>query len=232
MVSLVEFSTHGATGRYLGSLQPLKASHPVVLSNATMARILSGIQVGIIPSDASGETKGIKPTPLFSSSEVGALATTIAGALKQAGPSQYVTFQVGTDPETTDGALYVDGPAINIILNHYHSVVRRRDESLSIYALSFTPDSAQLPASHKVNWIEETAGNPRLAVSYRHLAVPDPPQQSPPDTAATPHGSQPAIQDMKATMEKQGQELDAMKAELEALKKQLKQPAPASRTAP
>jgi len=233
-VSLTEFSTHGSTGRYPGSLQPIKASHPIALSHTTIARVLSGIEVGIIPTDSSGDSKGIKPVRLFSASEVAALAPSIAGALKQARPGEYVSFQVGTDPETTDCSLYVDGPAIRIILNRYRSVSRRRDESLSIYTLSFSPDSATLPTGHVSNWIEETATHPWLAVAYRQLAVLDAPHQSSPASTAprTPEPAQGGMQDMKATMEKQAQELDALKTELDLLKKQLQSPSVAPKGAP
>ncbi len=225
IVSLNEFSSRGATGRYLGSLQPIKASHPILLSPERVAQILSGIQIGIIPNDSSGETKVIKAGPLFSAAEVAGLAQGITTALAQADANHYVKFQVGTDPEATDGALYIDGPAVRFTLNHYRSTLRRRDEALGIYALSFVPPSAQMSMVKVLNWIDGDASNPHLAVDYGKI---------PPDPDVKNRLASPAVerqpakpagpvdqQDMRAIMERQAQELNAVKEELESLKRQL-----------
>jgi len=225
IVSLNEFTTRGATGRYLGSLQPIKASHPILLPPERVAQILSGIRIGIIPSDPTGEMKVIKPSPLFSTAEVAGLAQGIATALAQADADHYVKFQVGTDPEATDGTLYVDGPAVRFTLNHYRSTLRRRDDALGIYALSFVPSSAHLTTVKVQNWIEGDAGNPHLAIDYGKLPVdqaikdrlPSSTVERPPTTHTLPSDQQ----DMRAIMEKQAQELEAVKEELESLKKQL-----------
>jgi hypothetical protein len=226
LVSLESFPKRGATGRYPGSLRSIKANHPIILSPDLLARVLAGIQIGVIPSDPVTDSRGIKPTPLFTPADVAGLTPAIANALKQAAPDHYVTVQVGSASETTGGTLYVDGPVIRFTLTHYRSVARQRDAHLAIYALSFVPETAQASAIAPQDWMEREAHNPRLAIEYGRLSTLNPPQ----DTMASPNAeSAPApleatpadMQRMKATVEKQAQELESLKAELDALRKQL-----------
>ena len=236
IVSLNEFSTRGSTGRYPASLQPIKASHPVAWSPDTVAQILSGVQIGIIPSDSSGDGRVIKPAPLFTASEVAGLAQGIATALRQADPNHYVKFVVGSDPESIDGTLYVDGPVVRFTLNHYRSTVRRRDDALAIYALSFIPQSAHIASLRTHNWIEGDANNPHLAIEYGKLpagpTVKELPATPPVQQPAAQTSPSPGTQDMRVIMERQAKELESLKGQLDSLKKQMEGRPPASTTAP
>lgn len=228
VVTLAAFTQRGATGRFLGAAQSARASHPAVVDQDVMVRILSGIRIGIIPAEADSAPRAIKPSPLFSQSEAAALAPAIVNALLQADSSHYVKFRLGSEQEATAGSLFVDGPVMRFTITHYRSTLRDRDESLPIYVLLFTPESAQASAASAPNWMEsETSGTPRLAVEYGRLAADHAAKgASPvPTTSAKPSPTQPQnLDDMKATMDRQAQELESMKAELETLKKQLGEP--------
>lgn len=227
IVFLTPFATRGTTGRYPGARQPIQASHPIALSPEHVARILSGVRIGIIPADSSQDQTVIKPAALLSDAEIARIAPGISSALKQANPDQYVRFLVGADPETTEGGLYIDGQVLRFTLNRYRSSSGQRDRSLSIYALSFTPESARISDSGGVNWLSTESGNPRLAVAYSKLAVPLTGQER----HTSPLGEQKHMdggasseeQDMRAIMERQAEELKSMKEELESLKKEMRE---------
>jgi len=143
-VYLQRLSNRGTTARYSGPLKAFQASHPATLAPESLAKALAGIQVGILPADQTGRSAGIKPTPLLAPHEIAFLAPAIAGALQQATSDQRVKFQVGPETDRTEGTLYVDGAALRIALARYHGSTQSRDEQLSIYALSFKPEQAQL----------------------------------------------------------------------------------------
>ncbi|HSN04646.1 MAG TPA: DUF5320 domain-containing protein [Nitrospira sp.] len=238
-VYLQQLSNRGATVRYSGPLKSFKASHPATLDPDILAKIFTGLHVGIISADNQGDPRGIKPTPVFSFREVAFLSPAVAGALKRAHPDQRVKFQVGSGNDVTDGTLYVDGPVMHIAFTHYHAPAERPDEQLSIYALSFEPSDFQVPSATPQTWMEIERDQPRVSLAYELLAkLPSvlPPAPPSPDPAIAIPGSAagPAPQaaettpDMKAAVDKQAQELEALRAELEALKKQLQEQQSAS----
>lgn len=226
----------GTTGRYPGAMQPIRATHPIALSPELVARILSGFRIGIIPAEAARDQPPIKPRALLSESEIAAIAPGISAALKQANSDQYVRFLVGADPETTEAGLYIDGPVLRFTLNRYRSPTGRRDQSLSIYALSFTPESTRISDGKGRPWLDTEAGHPSLAIAYAKLAV----SESTQDRNASPSGDQPPArgatdtggQEMKAIVERQAEELKSVKEELESLKKELRDRTPAAHPAP
>lgn len=227
IVFLTPFATRGTTGRYPGARQPIQASHPIALSPEHVARILSGVRIGIIPADPSQDQTVIKPAALLSDAEIARIAPGISSALRQANPDQYVRFLVGADPETTEGALYIDGQVLRFTLNRYRSSSGQRDRSLSIYALSFSPESERISDSGGVNWLSAESGNPRLAVAYSKLAVSPTAQQLDTSTAGERQSATRSTdaegQDMKAIVERQAEELKSMKEELESLKKEMRE---------
>lgn len=229
-VYLQRLSNRGATARYSGPLKTFKASHPVTLAPENLAKALTGIHVGILPADQTGRSEGIKPTPLLTAQEIAFLAPAIAGALQQAASDQRVKFQVGPETDRTEGTLYVDGAAMRIALGRYHASAQSRDEQLSIYALSFKPEQAQLPVGGPQSWMEIEPDQPRLSIALDALAqLPAPVLLSPASSPQKPAGPVPGTEthSVKDAVNKQAQELEALKAELDALKKQL-----GNRTAP
>lgn len=231
-VYLQQLSNRGTTMRYSGPLKAFKASHPIDLPLDTLAKTFAGLSIGIYPSDDHSAYEGVKPTRVFSPQQVAFLAPAVATALKRAQPDHRVKFQVGSGNDVTDGTLYIDGPVLYLAISHYHSLADRRDEQLSIYALSFEPRDFQIPSATPQTWMEIEQDRPRVALAYGLLAklpsavpltptsptpaiaLPVPASGSAPRTAE----SAPAI---RAIVDKQAQELEGLRAELEALKKQL-----------
>lgn len=233
-VYLQRLSNRGTTARYSGPLKAFKASHPITLAPETLAKVLAGIHIGILPTDQTSRSVGIKPTPLLTPHEIAFLAPTIAGALQQSTSDQRVKFQVGPETDRTEGTLYVDGAALRIALGRYHGSAQSRDEQLSIYALSFKPEQAMLADGGPQSWLEIEPDQPRLAIALDALApLPTlslPPLASSPQEPARPSPA-PETQNVKDVVNKQAQELEALKAELDAIKKQLgRQAAPAKPT--
>jgi len=236
-VYLQRLSTRGSTALYSGPLKAFKASHPITLAPEILANALAGIHLGILSVDRTGGPEGIKPTPLLTPQEIAFLAPAIASALKQAAPDQRVKFQVGPETDRTEGTLYADGAALRIALGRYHASTHSKDEQLSIYALSFKPEQAQLPVGGPQNWIEIEPDQPRLALAIDALASLPPPAL--PSVAKTPlqtpAGSAEKAEpsSVKDQVNKQAQALEAVKAELDALKKQIgSQTAPAKTSSP
>ena len=234
-VYLQHLFDRGTTMRYGGPVKSFKTSHPFELSPELAAKTLSGLRVGITTTDEPANPLGIKPTPVFSAQEVAFLAPALSTALKRAQPDQRVKFQVGPITDATDGTLYVNEDTLYITLNHYHSPANMRDEQVGIYALSFSPITAQRHVSAPQTWMEIEPNQPRVAISIAALAGLPAPALPSPAVAPAPAGA-PVANDtssMKAVVDKQAQELEALKAELEALKKQIgSQPAPSRPSSP
>jgi hypothetical protein len=231
MVYLQRVASRGATVRYSGPLKSFKANHPVTLAPELLSRALAGIQIGILPSERIPNTQGITPIPLFTAQQVAFLAPAIASALQQAEPDQRVRFQVGSDFEQTDGTLYVSGSTLRFAVTRYRSSGHRRDDHLSIFTLSFRPEKAQAVASGPQTWMEIEPDHPSVGIDYTVLAnLPGSGEPasttlsaSEPDRTTgaqtSPVGGD--LDAMKTVVDKQAQELQSLKAELEALKKQL-----------
>jgi hypothetical protein len=229
-VVLERSPSRGTTVRYSGPLKSFRADHPASLSSAVMEQVLRGMYVGIAPAERDDRSPGIKPAPLFASHETAFLAPAITAALERAEPDQRVRFHVGPDTDRTAGALYVDNGVIRVALSQIHASAQRH-EPLSIYVLSFKPEQAQEASSSAQRWIEAEPDQPRVAINYAALqamASPGVSSSSPPVHSA---GDQ---RTMKEVVDQQARELESLKAELEALKKQMQtQPgAPRSKPAP
>lgn len=236
-VYLQRLSNRGTTARYSGAFKAFKASHPIALAPESVAKALAGIHVGILPTDQAGRSVGIKPTPLLTPQQIAFLAAAIADALQQAASDQRVKFRVGPETDRTEGTLYVDGPTVRIALSRYHGSTQGRDEQLSIYALSFKPEQAQLADSSPQSGLEIEPDQPRLAIALDALTLLPaqalPPIASPLQTPADPAPGK-ETQRVKELVDKQAQELEALKAELDGLKKRLNDPraSPNSKSGP
>lgn len=235
-VYLQQLSNRGTTMRYSGPLKAFKASHPIDLAPDTLAKTFAGLSIGIHSSDARDTPRGVKPAPVFSSQQVAFLAPAVAIALKRAQPDHRVKFQVGSGSDVIDGTLYVDGPVLHLAFSHYHSPADRRDEQLSIYALSFEPRDVQLLSVEPQTWMEIEPDLPRVALAYQLLAkLPSALQLAPALAHPLPaSGSAPQTADsstaIKTVVDKQAQELEALRAELDALKKQLNEQEPKAKS--
>ena len=227
-VVLERLPARGTTIRYSGQLKSFRASHPVSLSPETVGAILRCIHVGIAPSEGGRSASGIKPTALFSPAEVGFLAPAIAAALAQAEPDQRVRFEMGPESDRSSGTLYIDDSTMRLALSHFHSNARQTDEHLSIYILSMKPEEVQdhTPAPRAMLAIDPE--EPQLAVAYGRLGHSSPPEEK----ASAQPAPAPESRSLKEVVDQQSRELEALKAELETLKKQTQRPSAPSRPAP
>lgn len=220
-VYLQQLSNRGTTVRYSGPLKSFKASHPIDLSPDTLAKAFARLSIGIREADGPRTLRGIKPVAIFSTQQTAFLAQAVATALKRAQPDHRIKFQVGSSAEVTDGTLYVDGPALHIAFSHYRSPADRPDEQLTIYTLSFEPENLQARSAAPQTWMEIEPDHLSIALAYDQLGTLPP--VPPPATPAASPGNQATepTPPIKSVVDKQAQELEALRAELEALKKQL-----------
>jgi hypothetical protein len=172
--------------------QSIRASHPIDLDPALIARVLMGLQVQerqrALQEMLAGSSSA---TPVFSGEQVQFLASRIAKALTAATPGEAVAFRV-TSPrpdasqlesavtETTSGSLYAYGLSLYVTLSQYRyapaqtnadgSAHRRLPDSsgLSNRTLHFTPSAAQ--RSDSFHRPTEGASTDRvLAIDYQLL---------------------------------------------------------------
>lgn len=220
-VYLQQLSNRGTTVRYSGPLKSFKASHPIDLSPAILANAFAGLSIGIREADGPHTSRGVKPATVFSAQQTAFLAQAVATALKRAQPDHRIKFQIGSGAEVTDGTLYVDGSALHIAFSHYRSPADRPDEQLTIYTLSFEPENLQARSATPQTWMEIEPAHLSIALAYERLDT-LPPVLPPAAPAASPsnQATEPTPP-LKSVVDKQAQELEALRAELEALKKQL-----------
>ncbi len=250
-VFLDKLPTRGTTVKYSGPLKSFHATHPVAIAPEVLARIFSGIRLSSTTDPAT------VPPNLFTPDETWFLASTVAGALKQASPDQRVRFQVGSGSAVTEGFLHVDQPVIRLALSRYRADPHQRDEHLSSYTLSFVPPAAVVRTDGTQSWMQVEPDQPRIAVDYEFIRampeltqIPAPPAARPsapsddaspaiPFTAPLREGaSMPEtrtaeeLRSMKELVVKQAQELQSLKAEVEALRKRLAEQDAISRATP
>jgi hypothetical protein len=241
-----------------------QATHPITLSSAVIARALRGIHVR---DDKNAlQALFASPQAVaraFSDDDADFLAPLLASAFARATPDQRVSFrivQTGTpsysqkegaalgssEPpltlapqETTSGSLYAHGRSLHMSLARYRQRPRKPDTiggpnrhypdrtGLDRRELVFLPKEAQRPDDYRVGETD----SPTLVIDYELLArLPEQqaaPAQSQPETA------QPASAPAPAT----AQEVEALKKELQEIKRQLneqqlRQDGPKQKSAP
>jgi hypothetical protein len=99
-----------------------EASHPAVIDQATLLKIVKGVYTA---DDSSGSPKmsaaGSKPMRVFSDEDAEFLAPLLAQGLSKAKPEQLVGFRVsssaGSGSEPTAGSIYVHQGAIHLTIS-------------------------------------------------------------------------------------------------------------------
>ena len=214
-----------------GSLQ---AAHPIKIDSSTIAILLSGIlireqQPGSKISSTVPDTR-----PVFSGSEVGYLAPLISEGLRRAASDQQVGFRTGQadkpGPLSTTAVLYAYGRSLYVTLTQYHS----REEAatttkmptntnsdatgLATRTLSFVPEAAKRPDTY----LDIKSTGKTLVIDYALLdrlpaaaSVPASAQPAPPP----PQPPSPKME--KADPAKKDVEIEALRKELQEIKKQL-----------
>lgn len=108
---------------------PRPNSHPVVIAEQDLRRLLALLQV----SGYSGTLLGlvVEPPrrPVFSQTELELLAAPLAAALAQAKPSERVFFSLKNpaapyERDRTVGALFVRGPLLHVVLTDHYAYLR------------------------------------------------------------------------------------------------------------
>jgi len=226
-VYLERLVTRGATARYSGPLKSFHASHPIVIAPEVIARILAGLQIE--PASASPGPRTTGPVPIFSEQQTDFLAPSLARALAQAEPAQRVRFRVESGAAVTDGTIFVMRPVLHFTLLRYRSRPDLPDADLPLHKLVFLPEVALVREEPPQSWLVIEPDRPRLAVNYEQLAqLPVALTAAPPDhqaatgvARAQPDASAQDLQTMKDLIVKQAQELQALKTEVESLRRQL-----------
>lgn len=125
-----------------------EASHPVLLDQMTVSKILRGIHVDDAQFSSNMPATGGKPMRVFSDEDADFLAPLLAQGLSQAKPEQIVGFRVspsaGSGSEPTAGTLYVQRGAVHVTLTQIRGQTTKRlgSEPKAMQAFSFMPDGA------------------------------------------------------------------------------------------
>jgi len=105
-------------------------SHPLRLSPAEWARLLSSIRIQSRKDSLIFTSAKDPPTEAFVSEEIGYLSRTLSDAFARATPEEWVSFGVNRMlpsgvSEVTTGGLFVTGPRLHLILANYRQSVTK-----------------------------------------------------------------------------------------------------------
>lgn len=202
-----------------------QAAHPIKIDSSTIALLLNGILIRDNPAAEKPFSESADVRRVFSGSEVRHVAPHISESLRRADPDQEVEFKVG---EVT-GVLYAYGRSLYITLTRYRPAsdtttkpgTANRSTSdptgFENRTVSFIPEAAQRPNSYR----DERSTDTTLVVDYELLAMLPPASLPSPSAgnalipAPQPSGSE------KAGAAKRDPEIEALRKELQDIKKQL-----------
>jgi hypothetical protein len=215
----VDESPQGAVSLKRISDRSFLAAHPIKIDSSTIALLLHGILI----RDEQGSLQRAKGGPelrrAFSGSEVGYLAPLISEGLRRAASDQQVGFRVERVglSEPTTGVLYAYGRSLYVTLIRYRSP-KEDGTGLENRAVSFIPEAAKRPDS----FLDTRSTDKTLVIDYELLAMLPP--ASIPSTSvqsAPPGASSPATTGVKVEPAQRDAEIEALRKELEDIKKQL-----------
>jgi len=206
-----------------GSFQ---AAHPIKIDSNTTALVLNGILIREKPSGQKNVSGSSDARRVFTGTEVGYLAPLISEGLRRAASDQLVNFRVGK----VAGTLYAYGRSLYVTLNQYHSpeessTTANPSNNTSVdttglpnRTLSFVPEAAKRPDTY----LDALSTDRTLVIDYALL-------DRLPAAASVPASAQPvpilppppAPTAEKAEPAKKDPEMEALRKELEAIKKQL-----------
>ncbi|MGH7205696.1 MAG: hypothetical protein ACREI2_05760 [Nitrospiraceae bacterium] len=158
------------------------AAHPVSIDPTTMANVLRGVQIEERKS-MSNTTSGmeLKAVRAFSDEEVQFLAPLLATALSKADPEELVAFRLvqpaSAGTVSTAGTLYAHGSNLHLGLTHYRSTSDSKSgrqlsgsRGLARRVVSFVPETAQRPDSHRPPGAPIQSNLTTLVIDYASLA--------------------------------------------------------------
>lgn len=206
-----------------GSFQ---AAHPIKIDSNTTALVLNGILIREKPSGQKNVSGDSDARRVFTGSEIAYLAPLISEGLRRADSDQLVKFRVGK----AAGTLYAYGRSLYVTLNQYDrpqgaSTTTNPSNNASVdttglanRTLSFVPEAAKRPDTY----LDALSTDRTLVIDYALL-------DRLPAAASLPASAQPvpilppppAPAAEKAEPVKKDPEMEALRKELEDIKKQL-----------
>jgi hypothetical protein len=215
----IDESPQGAVYLKRISDRSFQAAHPIKIDPGTIALVLSGMLIG----DGQGAVQNLVGAPdirrAFSGSEVGYLAPLISEGLGRAAPDQHVVFrveQVGPR-ESTTAALYAYGRSLYVTLVQNRST-KETGTGLANRTVSFIPEAAKRPDS----FLDPRSTDKTLVIDYELLAMLPPPSSIPASARSAPPPAAPqAASEGKAEPARKDPEIEALRKELQEIKKQL-----------
>ena len=231
-VALERLASRGTTAKYGSPQSAFQASHPATLPAPIVSRLLSGLSVAGLDRPAIALTQ--EPYPLFSQEEAEFVTPLIVRALSQAEPDQRVRFTLQDDGLITQGTLYLHKTTLRVSLSHYRAPRGQSNTRPAALTLSFTPSDALVRDDVPQSWMLIEPEQPGVAVALEALnqlptAMAAPAvNKSVVDKTVAPAAPasdqarlQQELQTTKDVVVKQAQEVQALKAELESLRRQL-----------
>jgi len=230
-VYLERLSVRGATAKYSGPLGSFHATHPVALSPDLLALAFRGLQIGPIRTEKQESSP--LPVPLFTEEDAAFLAPFITTALSRATPDQRVRFLALSERGgLVQGTLFVDHPLLHVTLSRYQPRNAAPPIALDKMELSSIHRSAHHRDNAPQSWMLHEAGLPSISLDYqvlKNLPAPQPgtqaaqpllPATGPSAARDTASPSQAEIDSMKELMTRQADEIQKLKEEVEALRRQ------------
>ena len=196
-----------------------QAAHPIKIDSSTIALVLNGILIRDDLSVKKTSSESTNVHRVFSGSEVGYLAPLISDGLRSAASDQLVTFRVGQ----TAGVLYAYGRSLYVTLTQYRSgsdqaATTPSDATrLGHRVLSFIPETAKRPDSY----LDARSAESTLVIDYELLAMLPPASMPSALTQTAPAPSAPSANVDKPESPKKDSEIEALRKELQEIKKQL-----------
>lgn len=238
-VVLERLINRGTTAQHSGPQPAFQASHPLYLSPAMVARLLTGLQVSGV--ERQGTTTEPGTYPLFSPEDVQFLSPLVSQALGRAEPSQRVKFVVKDDGLMTQGTLFMHKTTMRLNLSHYRAAPGQAHSRPPSLTLSFDPTQAVVREDTPQSWMIIEPEQPRIAVAVEALnqlaGTPTSPADNRSPVAIEPTAAAPALepsrlqQELQSTKDlvvKQAEELQRLKEELESVRRQLAEKEPPS----
>ena len=210
--------------RRLAGGPKFQAAHPIKIDSSTITLILNGILVRDNPPAQKNSSESSNVRRLFSGSEVGHVAPLVSEGLRRATPDQEVEFRIGD----VTGVLYAYGRSLYVTLTEDRSgldaatttaIANRMSDGKGFAnrTLSFIPEAAQRGNSYR----DARSTDTTLVIDYELLAMLPPaslPSASAQNAPTLPPQSGNAD---KADPVKRDAEIEALRKELQDIKKQL-----------
>jgi len=235
-VYLERLPNRGTTAMFSGPVKTFQATQPILLPSATLARTLAGIRITPLPT-----TDAARSAPLFSPSELAFLGPLLSKAFAQADKDQRVRFLLGAGGESTAGHLFIHRPYLHFTLDRFGAGAVANDSHM----LAFLPVEASRSNDLPQSWMNIEPERPTVTVDYELLATlaptapvaaeprQEPVSPSPARAAGEAAGAKPGMADelesLRELVIKQARELQSLKEELEALRRQTSDQKPAPR---